>query len=70
MGNPDTKRNGEPPLDLLWGAAAIAAELNRSERDVYHMVRAGLLGDTVKKVGHLLCADRVALIQHFRSSAG
>ena len=69
MGNPDTKRNGDRPLDLIWGAEAIAEEINRKPRNVYHIHRTRLLGDAITKVGDRLVADRVTLIRRFRPPA-
>jgi hypothetical protein len=40
--------------DAIWGAKAIAAEINRSEQQVYYLVANGLLGDAVVKVSHKL----------------
>jgi hypothetical protein len=50
-------------LDLIWGATAIAAALNRTRRQTFHMLEAG--GLPARKVGNRWVASRKALVQHF-----
>jgi hypothetical protein len=50
-------------LDLLWGAAAIAATLNRTARQTFHLLEAGEL--PARKVGGRWVASRKALREHF-----
>jgi hypothetical protein len=46
--------------DLLWGVAAIAAEIGRTPRQVYHLIEAGRL--PVKKLGNkTIVASRAEL---------
>ena len=54
-------------LDLIWGAAAIAAALGRTARSVYHLLEAGEL--PARKVGGRWVASREALRQHFEGGA-
>jgi hypothetical protein len=49
--------------DLIWGAEAIAAEINQKPRQIYYQVKNGLL--PVGQVGDKLVASRKALKQHF-----
>jgi hypothetical protein len=53
-------------LDLLWGCRAIAKEIDRNERETYHMLESGML--PVKKVGGRWAADRSVLRKFFRST--
>jgi hypothetical protein len=52
MSNNDTS-------DLLWGVDAIAAEINRSPRQTYHMLAKGAL--PARKVGNRWVASRAKL---------
>lgn len=45
--------------DLVWGGAAIAREIGRTERQTYHMLEAGQLPAT--KVGSLWVSSRRGL---------
>jgi hypothetical protein len=56
----------ELPLDLAWGAEQIAAEINRSPRQVFHMLANGALDGIAIKVNGRWAADRVALRAKFR----
>jgi hypothetical protein len=47
-------------LDLVWGCAAIAAVIRRSERSVFHLLENGLL--PAKKVGGRWVASRRKLL--------
>lgn len=41
--------------DLIWGVAGergIAAEINRSPAETYHLISTGVLDGAVKKLGH------------------
>jgi hypothetical protein len=38
--------------DLLWGAQAIGAEINRSPSQVYYLHRTGALKGAVRKLTH------------------
>ena len=38
--------------DLIWGAAAIAAEIERTPTQVYYLIRIGALDGAIKKLGH------------------
>jgi hypothetical protein len=53
------------PLRLLWGAKAIAAKLNCSEREIFYMVEAGTL--PVERVGRRLVANEEVLERRFGS---
>jgi hypothetical protein len=37
--------------DLVWGALAIGAVINRNRRRTYHLLESGALGDAVRKIG-------------------
>ena len=41
-----------PDSDLVWGAAAIGREINRTKQQVYHLVEIGALDGVVAKIGH------------------
>ena len=56
-------------LDLLWGAAAIAAELNlKSRRQAFHLLETGAL--PARKIGKQWVASREKLRQHIIGEAG
>ena len=55
------------PLDLVWGAAAIAAVIGRNERQVFGMLEAGQL--PAKKVGGRWVASRKNLQKAFEEDA-
>ena len=50
--------NGNP--DVLWGAQAIAAAINKSERSAFHLLERGLL--PARKVGKIWVASRRKLL--------
>lgn len=50
-------------LDLLWGAAAIARELNLKTRKAFYLLEAGQL--PAKKIGKQWVSSRHALRDHF-----
>ena len=48
--------------DLVWGAAAIGEEINRTAQQVYHLHGSGALAGAVSKLGHkTLVASRSRL---------
>jgi hypothetical protein len=49
--------------DLLWGVKPISEEINRSERQTFHLLENGRL--PAKKIGGRWCASRTALRRHF-----
>lgn len=56
----------EQGLGLVWGAAAIARELNlKNERQAFYILESGLL--PAKKVGRQWVASRAALHAYFNS---
>ncbi|WP_338722389.1 DNA-binding protein [Devosia sp. XK-2] len=55
------------PLDVLWGAQAIAEVINRTERQTKHMLSKGELPG--KKVGGRWCASRSRLKAYFEGEA-
>jgi hypothetical protein len=55
-------------LDLLWGAAAIAAFLGRTRRQTFGMLEAGELPGC-RKVGNRWVASRRLLREHFEKVA-
>jgi len=50
-------------LDVIWGARAIAAELNCSERKVFHLLETGRL--PAEKTGKIWATTRSRLKRHF-----
>ena len=54
-------------LDLIWGAAAIAAALGITERACFHMLESGVL--PARKVGARWVVSRRKLLQHFEGEA-
>lgn len=57
----------ENALDLVWGIDAIARLIGRTERQTYHMLRAGNL--PAKQVGNRWVAERSKLIAFFMEDA-
>lgn len=55
-------------LEILWGAAAIAREIDRSERQTYHMLEAGEL--PARKIANRWCCTRRALRRLFEGEGG
>ncbi|WAP69295.1 helix-turn-helix domain-containing protein [Jiella pelagia] len=55
------------PLDLVWGVAAIAKLIGRSERQTYDMLSSGHL--PAKQVGQRWVAKRDALTRFFEETA-
>lgn len=56
----------ENQLDLIWGAEGIAKFINRTPKQTFHMLSAGLI--PAKQVGGRWVVDRRDLIQFFRES--
>jgi hypothetical protein len=54
--------------DLIWGAKAIAAELNQSERQTFHLLERGLL--PAGKVGEKWVGSRKTLRAHMLKITG
>jgi hypothetical protein len=54
----------QPGLDLVWEAAGIAKEINRTPRQVYHLLANGSIS-AARRVGGKWCADRNALRREF-----
>jgi len=57
------------PLDLAWGADEIAAEINRTRRQVFHLLATGALDGIAIKINGRWAADRVLLRARFRPAA-
>ncbi len=55
------------PLDLVWGAAAIARVIGQTTRATYHMLEAGEL--PARQVGRRWVASRKDLEQFFTNPA-
>ncbi len=53
--------------DLIWGVAAIAAEIGRNQRQTFHLLEHGNI--PAKKVGGRWCALRSTLRQFFEELA-
>jgi hypothetical protein len=56
--------NAEYRLDLLWGVDAIAAEINQTRRQTYHLLETDRL--PARKVGAKWCASRKGLREFFK----
>lgn len=54
---------GADPLDLAWGAAAIATAIGRTTRATYHMLEAGEL--PAVQIGSRWVASLTKLREHF-----
>jgi hypothetical protein len=59
MGSP---KNQQQPHDIVWTAKAIAAVINRSERETYFLLENNLL--PAVRVGRKWSASRARLIAH------
>jgi hypothetical protein len=62
----DSNEGAAPPpadaSDFLWGCAAIAAAIGRTQVQTYHLIRIGALDGAVRKLSHkTLVASRQAL---------
>ena len=55
--------------DLVWGAAAIGEEINRTAQQVYHLHGSGALAGAVSKLGHktLVASRSVCASCHSRA---
>ena len=53
-------------VDLIWGAQAIAKEIDRTPRQVFHLLHSGTL--PAKRVGGRWCIDRSALRKFFTAA--
>ena len=53
--------------DLIWGAEAIAREINRPVRTAFYLLENGQL--PARKCGGRWCASREALRRHFMVSS-
>lgn len=53
-------------LDLVWGAAAIAALIGKTPRATFHILEQGQI--PCRKVGAQWVASRKALVQHFEGN--
>jgi hypothetical protein len=56
-----TTSNNDEPLDLIWGAAAIAKAIGRRERTVFHMLSNGVL--PAKQIGGRWVVSRRKLLE-------
>jgi hypothetical protein len=63
MGSPQNP----PPHDLVWTAKAIAAVINRSERETYWLLENGAI--PAARVGKRWCASRQRLLAHCSGEA-
>jgi hypothetical protein len=51
--------------DLIWGCRAISREINRTERQTYHMLESGAL--PARKESGRWCASRIGLRKYYAS---
>jgi hypothetical protein len=51
-------------LNLVWGARAIANEINQTTRQTFHLLAIGAI-KSARRVGGRYCADRNALRREF-----
>lgn len=58
-----TNSNTPPPIDLVWGAEAIAKEIKVGTRRAFHLLETGQL--PAKKVGGRWVVERGKLRQFF-----
>jgi hypothetical protein len=54
-------------LDLVWGVAAMAKELNLTSRQLYHLLQRGSIR-AARRTGGRWCADRKTLHREFTGS--
>lgn len=54
-------------LDLVWGAASIAALIGKTTRATFHMLEQGQL--PARKVGNQWVASRRKLLEYFEGAA-
>jgi hypothetical protein len=50
-------------LDLIWGAASIAAAIGKTKRATFHLLERGVI--PARKIGNQWCASRRKLQAHF-----
>lgn len=55
----ENSANATAPLDVVWGAPAIAAAINRPVRATYHMLESGTLPGAKKIAGRWCFAPSV-----------
>jgi len=60
----DDETTERPGLDLVWEATGIAKAINRTPRQVYHLLARGSIA-SARRVGGKWCADRNALRREF-----
>jgi hypothetical protein len=65
LGGASPPDNASLGNDLVWGVAAIAAEINRTPRQAFHMLENSRL--PARKVGGRWCASRAGPRQFFAS---
>ena len=46
------------PMDLLWGAAEIARVINRTPKQVFHMLESGHIPPARKRAGKWVVSER------------
>jgi hypothetical protein len=65
MSDVNMQSNAQDDLanDLVWGVAGIGKVINRSQRQVFHMISTRQL--PVKKIGGRYCASRMGLRKFF-----
>jgi len=64
----DANNSIQNSVDILWGAAAIAAEIGLNVRQCFYLLETGKI--PAKKVGRKWCASRRGLRNHFASITG
>jgi hypothetical protein len=68
----DTQRKQAPEHDdpeIVWGAAAIGRVINRTPRQVHHMLKSGHI-QAARRCGSRYFADKAGLRAQFCSPAG
>jgi hypothetical protein len=69
----DSQRKGsqerDDDLEIVWGAAEIGRVINRTPRQVHHMLQRGLI-HAARRCGGRYFADKAGLRTQFCSSAG
>jgi hypothetical protein len=61
-------QNKELPDDLLWGVSDISKEINRTQRQTFHLLETRAL--PAQKVGRRWCATRSGLRRFFSAPLG
>jgi hypothetical protein len=62
--NADSKHTVNSPVELAWGARAIGAVINRTERQVSHLLIRGHI-KSARKLGGVYVANVGALMREF-----